>query len=68
MRFDKYVMAQMNKKMILNMIIQKGPINRAEIARLSGLSVPTVMKMNSANRALSVPLEKGNPPEGVSLN
>ena len=45
MRFDKYVMAQMNKKMILNMIIQKGPINRAEIARLSGLSVPTVMKI-----------------------
>lgn len=45
MRFDKYVMAQMNKKMILNMIIQKGPINRAEIARLAGLSVPTVMKI-----------------------
>lgn len=45
MRFDKYVMARMNKKMILDMIMQKGPINRAEIARLSGLSVPTVMKI-----------------------
>ncbi len=45
MRFDKYVMAQMNKKMILEMIFEKGPINRAEIARLSGLSVPTVMKI-----------------------
>lgn len=45
MRFDKYVMAQWNKKTILNIIIQKGPINRAEIARISGLSVPTVMKI-----------------------
>lgn len=47
MRFDKYVMAQMNKKMILNLIILNGPINRAEIARLSGLSVPTVMKITN---------------------
>ena len=45
MRFDKYVMAQMNKKMILEILFEYGPINRAEIARLSGLSVPTVMKI-----------------------
>lgn len=50
MRFDKYVMAHMNKKMILEMIFEKGPINRAEIAKLSGLSVPTVMKITDEFR------------------
>lgn len=53
MKLDKKYIAQMNKKAVLDIIRIKGPINRAKIAKLTGLSVPTVMKItdnfNSCN-------------------
>lgn len=48
MRFDKYMMAQMNRKLLLELLFLHGPINRAELAKLSGLSIPTVMKIIDA--------------------
>lgn len=75
MRFDKYVMAKLNKKMILEMIFERGPINRAEIARLSGLSVPTVMKItdefNNARLIRTVGKREstgGRQPELIEIN
>ena len=47
MRYDKFVMAQINKKNIINLIRKNGPINKAELAKLSGLSIPTVMKITN---------------------
>jgi glucokinase-like ROK family protein len=35
----------MNKRNVINIIREKGPINKAEIARLVGLSIPTVMRL-----------------------
>ena len=45
MRIDKYIIATMNKKSVIDMIRTKGPINKAEIARVTDLSIPTVMKL-----------------------
>ena len=45
MRIDKYVIATMNKKSVIDMIRTKGPINKVEIARVTDLSIPTVMKL-----------------------
>lgn len=45
MTYNKTVLAQLNKKIVINMIRTQGPINKAEIARKSGLSIPTVMKI-----------------------
>lgn len=63
MRFDKYMMAQMNRKLLLELLFLHGPINRAELAKLSGLSIPTVMKllMHSRKKTLSELWESVNP-------
>lgn len=45
MKYDKFAMAQMNRSMVFDLIRRKGPISRAEIARIIGLSIPTVMKI-----------------------
>jgi len=45
MKVDKYVMAQANKKSVLTIIREEGPINRAELARITGLSIATIMKI-----------------------
>ncbi|MCI8977709.1 MAG: ROK family protein [Lachnospiraceae bacterium] len=45
MPYNKSVLAQLNKKIVLEMIKEKGPINKAEIARRADLSIPTVMKI-----------------------
>ncbi len=45
MRVDKFLLATMNKKSVIDIIRTKGPINKAEIARLTELSIPTVMKL-----------------------
>lgn len=45
MRVDKYTMARMNKRMVLESIRESGSINKAEIARQTDLSIPTVMKI-----------------------
>ncbi len=45
MRVDKSVVNAMNKRNVIQIIRDKGPINKAEIARLVGLSIPTVMRL-----------------------
>ena len=45
MRVDKSIINTMNKRDVLNIIRNNGTIFRAEIARLSGLSMPTIMKI-----------------------
>jgi len=44
MKIDKFVMSATNKKNVIEIIRTKGPIHKAEISRLLGLSLPTVMK------------------------
>lgn len=44
MSYNKAMLAQWNKKTVLEMIRTQGPINKAEIARKAELSIPTVMK------------------------
>lgn len=45
MGFNKQKMAQLNKSRVLDLIRTSSPINRAEIAKLTELSIPTVMRM-----------------------
>ncbi len=45
MRIDKSVLNTMNKQTVINIIRRNGPIHRAEISRMSGLSIPTIMKI-----------------------
>ena len=45
MSYNKAMLAQLNKKIVLEMIRTQGPINKAEIARKAELSIPTVMKI-----------------------
>ncbi|MDR1252246.1 MAG: ROK family transcriptional regulator [Treponema sp.] len=42
---DKLQIAQINKYNVLRCLIRKGPINRAAIAKLTDLSIPTVMSI-----------------------
>ena len=44
-RFDKIIMAQLNRKSVIDIIRTQAPINKAEIAKQTGLSIPTVMKI-----------------------
>jgi Transcriptional regulator/sugar kinase len=45
MRIDKSVINTINKQNVIDVIRRNGPINKAEIARITDLSIPTVMKM-----------------------
>jgi glucokinase-like ROK family protein len=45
MKADKSWIHTINKKMVLTLIRERGPIYKAEIARLTGLSIPTVIKI-----------------------
>lgn len=45
MKVDKYLLETMNKRNIINIIRTCGPINKAEISKLTDLSIPTVMKI-----------------------
>lgn len=44
-RFDKFMMAQLNRRSVIDIIRTQAPINKAEIAKQTGLSIPTVMKI-----------------------
>lgn len=44
-RVDKYVIQNINRKNIINIIRNDSPINRAQIAKMTGLSIPAVMKI-----------------------
>lgn len=45
MHYDKQMLADLNRALVLELITKKGPINRAEIARQLELSIPTIMKI-----------------------
>jgi len=45
MRVDHSVINAMNKRNVISIIREQGPINKAEIARLVGLSIPTIMRL-----------------------
>ncbi len=42
---NKQMLLTANKEAVIELIRTKGPINRAMIARLTGLSIPTIMKI-----------------------
>lgn len=45
MRVDQTVINTMNKRTVLNVIRERGQINKAEISRIVGLSIPTIMRL-----------------------
>lgn len=45
MKVDKTLINSINKQNVLNIIRNNGPIYKAEIARMTGLSIPTIMKI-----------------------
>lgn len=45
MRVDKFTLAKMNKRQVLEVIWNTGPISKSEIARATSLSIPTVTKI-----------------------
>ncbi|HEY5583109.1 MAG TPA: helix-turn-helix domain-containing protein, partial [Ruminiclostridium sp.] len=44
MRVDKTFINTINKQNVINIIRDQGPIFKAEISRVTGLSIPTIMK------------------------
>lgn len=50
MKYDKELLARINKRNVIEIIRKKGPINKAEIARQAELSIPTVMKITEELR------------------
>ena len=45
MGYNKELVARSNRMIVLKMIQDQGPINKSEIAKQAGLSIPTVMKI-----------------------
>lgn len=45
MVYNKQLIAMKNRRNVINIIRQNSPINKAEIAKKTGLSIPTVMKI-----------------------
>lgn len=45
MKVDKTLINTLNKQNVINIIRDNGPIFKAEISRVTGLSIPTIMKM-----------------------
>ena len=45
MRIDKFTLALLNQKLVMRTIWENDSINKSEIARLTGLSLPTVAKI-----------------------
>ena len=54
MRVDKYTLAKMNKRLVLETIRNCGAINKSKIAKLTDLSIPTVMKITDELVAIGV--------------
>lgn len=44
-RVDKFTLASVNKRLVLETVRDLGPINKAEVARITALSIPTVVKI-----------------------
>lgn len=45
MKYEKKTIAQLNKKNVLEVVRNRGPINKSRIAQITELSIPTVMKI-----------------------
>src|SRR5659263_528889 len=45
MKVDKTVINTINKQNVMNYIRNNGPVFKAEIARMTDLSIPTIMKI-----------------------
>ena len=45
MAYNKELLARTNRMIVLQMIQEQGPINKSEIAKQAGLSIPTIMKI-----------------------
>lgn len=58
-KVDKSLVGVNNKEAVINMIRDHSPIFRAEIARLTGLSIPTVMKITEEFQASGLIYESG---------
>ena len=70
MRVDKFVLAEANRRNVLDCLIHKGPINMAAIAKEVGLTLPSVMKIMDGFIANGLvesagkgPSNGGKPPE-----
>lgn len=74
-RMDKHLMAQMNKKNVIQCIDRFGPINRSAIAKMVGLSIPAVMDITEeliahglVTSAMREGSGQGKRPEVLSLS
>jgi N-acetylglucosamine repressor len=45
MRVDQSVINTINKRNVINIIREQGPINKSKVAHIAGLSIPTVMRL-----------------------
>lgn len=48
MAYDRQLLALKNRRNVIDIIRERSPINKAEIAKLTGLSIPTVMKITDS--------------------
>ena len=60
-KVDKSIVGIHNKEAVINTIRDNSPIFRAEIARLTGLSIPTVMKITDEFKESGLIYESGKP-------
>ena len=58
-KVDKSIVGIHNKEAVINTIRDNSPIFRAEIARLTGLSIPTVMKITDEFKESGLIYESG---------
>ena len=59
MRVDKFTLALMNRRLVLKTIWERGAINKAEIARRTGLSLPTAIKITDGQPYCTLLWEAG---------
>lgn len=62
MRVDKTVVNELNRQEVLNVIRRHGSISRTDVAHLTGLSVPTVMKIVESFLQMGLVREAGKRP------
>ena len=63
LKVDKSVINLINRRNVLDMIRLNGPVSKSELAQMTSLSLPTVMKIIEEFKASGVVLESG---KGVS--
>lgn len=60
---------ELNRNLLIKLVVRYGQIGRAELAKLTGLSLPSVMRITEGLLAdgLLREIGKGSPPAGASL-